>query len=89
MPNAEVVTVSGKSNAKNTSGYITHLLEEGKTVEVRTIGAAALNQAVKAIAMARGNMALKGRDAITRQGFGDTIVEGEERTVLKQFVSLT
>jgi stage V sporulation protein S len=83
-----VVKVSAKSNVKGVAGSITKALEDGYVVEVTTIGAGALNQATKAIAMARGFVANKGRDAITRQGFGDTIIDGQERTVIKQFVSI-
>jgi stage V sporulation protein SpoVS len=48
----------------------------------------ALNQATKAIAMARGFVANKGRDLVVRPGFGDTTIDGEERTLIKQFVSI-
>lgn len=82
------IRVSKTSDCKSVAGHITKLLESGKTVEVQTIGAGSLNQAVKAIAMARGFVASKGRDAVTRQGFGDTTIDGEERTLLRQFVSL-
>lgn len=82
------IKVSSKSNVKSVAGSITKTLEEGNIAEVTTIGAGALNQATKAIAMARGFIANKGRDAVVRPGFGDTVIDGEERTLIKQFVSI-
>jgi stage V sporulation protein S len=82
------IKVSAKSNVKSVAGSITKTLEGGNVAEVVTIGAGALNQATKAIAMARGFVANKGRDAVVRPGFGDTIIDGGERTVIKQFVSI-
>lgn len=88
MAKTVIIKVSAKSNVKSVAGSITKTLEEGNTAEVLTIGAGALNQAVKAIAMTRGFVANKGRDAVTRQGFGDVIIDGEERTLIKQYVTL-
>ena len=82
------IRVSGKSDCKAVAGSITKSLESGNIVEVCTIGAGALNQAVKAIAMTRGYIASKGYDVVTRPGFADTTIDGEERTVIKQIVSL-
>lgn len=80
--------VSSKSDCKAVAGSITKTLEAGKRVQVQTIGAASLNQAVKAIAMARGNVAKTGRDLVTRPGFGTTMIDENERTLLIQHVSL-
>jgi stage V sporulation protein S len=88
MSNAVPIKVSSKSNVKSVAGSITKTLEDGNVAEVTTIGAGALNQAVKAIAMARGFVANKGRDLVVRPGFGDTTIDGEERTLIKQFVSI-
>lgn len=84
----QTIRVRADSNCKAVAGSITKSLEAGKTVEVQTIGAGALNQAVKAIAMTRTNVSRAGRDAVTKQGFGDTMIDGKERTLIKQFVSL-
>lgn len=86
--NTKVIRVSHGSDVRKVAGSIAKSLEEGITVEVQTIGAGALNQAVKAIAMSRGFVANKGRDAVTRQGFGDTEIDGETKTIMKQYVSL-
>jgi stage V sporulation protein SpoVS len=88
VANIEVVKVKSQSNVGAVAGCITKQLEAGNGVEVRSIGAGSLNQAFKAVAKARGFMALKGKDLIVRPGFGDTIIDGKERTLLVQFVSL-
>jgi stage V sporulation protein S len=88
MSNVVQIKVSSKSNVKSVAGSITKTLEEGSVAEVSTIGAGSLNQATKAIAMSRGFIANKGRDLVVRPGFGDTTIDGEEKTVIKQFVSI-
>ena len=82
-----VIRVRANSNPRAVAGSITKILEDGKTAEVQTIGAGALNQATKAIAMSRGFVANKGRDAVVRPGFGDTEIDGKQKTLIRQFVS--
>lgn len=77
-----VLMVSGKSQVGAVAGAISHSLNDSTTVEIRTIGAGALNQAIKAIAKARGSIATRGKDLIVQPGFGNTLIEGEERTVI-------
>lgn len=77
-----VMWVAGKSEVGAVAGAITHALDEAKSVELRSIGAGATNQAIKAIAKARGFIATTGKDLITRPGFGETVIDGETRTVL-------
>ena len=88
-----VFKVKGTSNVKAVAGSIAHTLKgDGDTVASNVVlhccGAQSLNQAVKAIAVARGFLATSGRDAIVRIGFDSTSIEGEERTIIKLFVSL-
>jgi len=61
------------------------LREEG-AAEVQVIGAGALNQAVKAIAIARGFVAPSGFNLMFVPAFADVIVDGEERTAIKLLV---
>jgi stage V sporulation protein S len=83
-----IIRVSAKSNAKAVSGSITKKVEAEGKAEIHTVGAGALNQAVKAIAMSRGYLAVAGRDAVVRPGFGLTSIEDKDRTLIKLFVSL-
>lgn len=53
---------------------------------MQAIGAGAVNQAVKAIAIARGYVAPSGIDLVCVPAFADVEIEGEERTAIKFLV---
>lgn len=72
--------VAGKSNPKSVAGSIAKNLQEGKDVEVVAVGAGAVNQAVKAIAIARGFVASQGIDLWMKPAFLDLEIEGETKT---------
>lgn len=61
--------VSGGSDAQSVASAISHALSGSSSVRVRAVGASAVNQAVKAIAIARGYVAPRGVDLICRPGF--------------------
>lgn len=61
--------VSAGSNAQSVGSAIAHALYESPTVKLRAVGASAVNQAVKAIAIARGYVAPRGLDLTCRPGF--------------------
>lgn len=52
----EIIKVGSKSNPNSVAGALANILRENNTVEVQTIGAGALNQGIKAIAIARGRV---------------------------------
>ncbi len=88
-----IFKVKSTSNVKKLAGSIAHTLKgDGNTqasnVILQCCGASALNQAVKATAIARGFLALNGRDASIKTGFDTTFIDGEERTIIKLFISL-
>ncbi len=62
------------------------VLRESGVTELQVIGAGALNQAVKAIAIARGFVAPSGFDLIFVPAFVDIEIDGEERTALKLLI---
>jgi stage V sporulation protein S len=74
--------VAGKSSVKSVAGSIVKSFEEGKEVEVNAIGASAVNQAVKAIAMARGFMSTKGYDLYVAPGSHLPQLKGKKRQLL-------
>lgn len=53
---------------------------------MQVIGAGALNQAVKAVAIARGFVAPNGIDLICIPAFNEVMLDGEERTAIKLIV---
>ena len=82
----ETLKVSAKSNPNSVAGALAGVLREKGIAELQTIGAGALNQAVKAIAIARGFVAPAGMDLICIPAFTDIIIDGEERTAIKLIV---
>ena len=82
----EVLKISSKSNPNSVAGAIAGLVKESTRAEMQAIGAGALNQAVKAIAIARGFVAPTGKNLICIPAFTDILVDGEERTAIKLIV---
>ena len=82
----EVLKVSSKSNPNSVAGALAGVLREKGTAEIQAIGAGALNQAVKAIAIARGFVAPSGMDLVCIPAFTDVAIDGEERTAIKLIV---
>ena len=82
----EVLKISSKSNPNSVAGAIAGLVKEHSYAEMQAIGAGALNQAVKAVAIARGFVAPSGVDLICVPAFAEVQVEGEERTGIKLII---
>ncbi|MBC7082419.1 MAG: stage sporulation protein [Bacillota bacterium] len=82
----EVLKVSSKSNPNSVAGALAGVVRERGFAEVQAIGAAALNQAVKAVAIARGFVAPSGMDLVMIPAFADVEIDGEERTAIKLIV---
>jgi len=82
----EFLKVSSKSNVNSVAGMIAHTMKEKGKVELRAIGAGAINQTVKAIATARGFLAPEGIDLVCIPAFTDIVIDGEERTAIKLIV---
>ncbi|MGI5838320.1 MAG: stage V sporulation protein S [bacterium] len=82
----DVLKVSSKSNPNSVAGALAGVLREKGMAELQAIGAGALNQAVKAVAIARGFVAPSGIDLVCIPAFTDIIIDGEERTAIKLIV---
>ena len=82
----EVLKVSSKSKPKSVAGALANAFREKQTVEIQAVGAGSLNQAIKAIAIARGYVAPTGKDLICVPAFSDIVIDGEERTAIKLIV---
>lgn len=78
-----VLKVSSKSNPNSVAGAIAGGLQENKKVELQAIGAGAVNQCVKAIAVARSYVAASGIDLVCVPAFCEVQVENESRTGMK------
>lgn len=82
----EVLKVSTKSNPNSVAGALASVIRQSNVVEIQAIGAGALNQAVKAVAIARGFVAPSGIDLVCIPAFVDVEIDGEERTAIKLIV---
>ena len=72
----EVLKVSGKSNPNSVAGALAGVLREKGGAEIQAIGAGALNQAVKAVAIARGFCCAGRNRSGLRSGFYGYIYRG-------------
>ncbi|MDR7544464.1 MAG: stage V sporulation protein S [Armatimonadota bacterium] len=82
----EVLKVSADSKPKAVAGAVAAILREKGTVEIQAVGAGAVNQAVKAIAISRGFVAPNGIDLVAIPAFTKVEIDGEERTAIKFLV---
>lgn len=86
MINIETLKVSSKSNPNSVAGALANVFREKGSVEVQAVGAGALNQAIKAIAIARGFVAPTGTNLVCIPAFSDISIDGENRTAIKLIV---
>ncbi len=82
----EVLKVSTTSQPKSVAGAIAAIVRKDQVVEMQTIGAGAVNQAVKSIAIARGYVAPNGIELICIPAFSEIEVDGEVKTSMKFLV---
>ena len=82
----EILKVSSKSNSSKVAGAIANIFREKGCVEIQTIGAGSLNQAIKAICIARGFVAPSGANLVCIPAFTDIEIEGSEKTAIKLIV---
>lgn len=82
----EILKVKATSVPNSVAGALAGVIRERGTAEIQAIGAGALNQAVKAVAIARGFVAPSGLDLICIPAFTDIMIDGEERTAIKLIV---
>lgn len=82
----EILKVSSGSEPKSVAGALAAAIKERSSAEVQAVGAGAVNQAIKAIAITRGFVAPNGIDLVVVPAFAEVNIEGEERTAIKFIV---
>jgi stage V sporulation protein S len=82
----DVIKVSGTSRTSAVAGAIAGVFRENKHAEVQAIGAIAVNQAVKALALAKDYLKEDGYDIVFVPYFVDVEIEGKIRTAIKFLV---
>lgn len=79
----DVIKVSADSRTSAVAGAIAGVVREHNRAEVQAIGAGAVNQSVKAIAIARGYLQEDGLFVICMPEFTTVDIEGKERTAIR------
>lgn len=79
----DILKVSSKSNPNSVAGAIANVFREKGFVELQAVGAGAINQAIKGVAIARGFVAPTGKNLICIPAFQDISINNEERTAIK------
>ena len=82
----ETIKVLSKSNPSSVAGALANALREKDTLEIQAIGAGALNQSIKAIAIARGFVAPTGKNLVVIPAFTNILIDNEEKTAIKLIV---
>jgi stage V sporulation protein S len=72
----QFLRVSASSNPQSVASAIAHAIYDKHEVKMRAVGAGAVNQAVKAMAIARGYVAPRGLDLVCKPGF--TTIESRD-----------
>lgn len=82
----EILKVSAKSNPNSVAGALAGVLREKGSAEIQSVGAGAINQAIKAIAIARGFVAPAGMDLVCIPAFTEISINGDDRTAIRLIV---
>jgi len=85
----DVIKVSGTSRTSAVAGAIAGVIREHKRADVQAIGASAVNQAVKAITVAKGYLTRDAVDIVFTTEFVDVEIDGKVRTAVKFTVTPT
>ena len=79
----DIIKVAAASRSTAVAGAIAGVMRERGQVDVQAIGAGAVNQAVKAITIARGYLELDGIDIICVPSFVEVLIDNQERTAVR------
>ncbi|MCK4315088.1 MAG: stage V sporulation protein S [Anaerolineae bacterium] len=79
----DIIKVAATSRSTAVAGAIAGVMREQERVDVQAIGAGAVNQAVKAVAIARSYLELDGIDIVCVPSFVEVMIDGQERTAVR------
>ncbi len=79
----EPLKVSAHSNPGSVAGAMAGVIRQTGSVVVQVVGAGAVNQAIKAVAIARGFVSSSGVDLVCTPSFVDVEIDGEHRTAIR------
>ncbi|HOB86487.1 MAG TPA: stage V sporulation protein S [Bacillota bacterium] len=81
-----ILKVSSRSDPKAVAGALASLIREQGRAELQAVGAGAVNQVVKAVAIARGYVASNGINLVFTPTFSEVKIDNEERTAIRFLV---
>ena len=84
----EILKVSSKSNPNLVAGALVNILKEDEKAEIHSIGAGAINQAIKSVAIARGYLTPSGQDLVSIPSFLEVKIDGQIKTAIKLEINL-
>jgi stage V sporulation protein S len=84
----DILKVSSKSSPNSVAGALAGVIREYQLAEIQAVGAGAINQSIKAIAIARGFLSPSGIEICVIPAFTDIMIGGEERTAIKLVVKV-
>lgn len=84
----EILKVSSKSNPNLVAGALVNILKDNKKTQIHSIGAGALNQAVKSVAIARGFLIPGGQDLNVIPSFLEVKIDNQIKTAIKLEINL-
>ncbi|NLF01580.1 MAG: stage V sporulation protein S [Anaerolineales bacterium] len=79
----DVIKVAATSRSTAVAGAIAGVVRERGQVDVQAIGAGAVNQAIKAVTIARGYLELDGIDIVVVPSFAEVMIDDQERTAVR------
>ena len=82
----DIIKVSARSRTASVAGAVAGIMRDSGRAEVQAIGAGAVNQAIKAIAIARGYLLEEETDIVCIPSFVEIEINGAERTALRMLV---
>ena len=85
-PAVDIIKVSARSRSTAVAGAIAGVVREHNRAEVQAIGAGAVNQAIKAVAIARGYLSEDDIDVIVIPFFTEVMIDDQERTAVRMVV---
>ena len=77
-----VLKVSASSSPKSVAGALAAVVRENGFAEMQAVGAGAINQSMKAVAIARGYLAPAGVNLVVIPSFAEIEIDGQEKTAL-------
>jgi stage V sporulation protein S len=79
----DTIRVAAVSRTSKVAGAIAGVVREHKRAEIQAIGAGAVNQTVKALAVATGYLKRDGIAVVTIPEFVEVNIDGKIRTAIK------